>query len=111
MCTPIFRATLFIRAKTDNQPACTETDKGKLSGIQDTGIPLSQKPKWNNAIGRRIDGPRHGHTQGSKSEREKKISYDITYRWNLSIHTNELLYKTETDSQASKTNFCLSKRS
>ena len=35
----------------------------------------------------------------SKSDRERKIPYDITYMWNLKYDTNELIYKTETDSQ------------
>ena len=34
-----------------------------------------------------------------KSERERQISYDITYMWNLKYGTNEPIYKTETDSQ------------
>ena len=34
-----------------------------------------------------------------QSERERQISYDITYMWNLKYGTNELIYKTETDSQ------------
>ena len=35
----------------------------------------------------------------SKSERERQIPYDITYTWNLKYDTNELIYKTETNSQ------------
>ena len=36
----------------------------------------------------------------SKSDQEGKISYDIPYMWNLKINdTNELIYKTEGDSQ------------
>ena len=31
--------------------------------------------------------------------REIQISYDITYMWNLKYDTNELIHKTETDSQ------------
>ena len=34
-----------------------------------------------------------------ESDRERQISYDITYMWNLKNNTNELIYKTETDSQ------------
>ena len=34
----------------------------------------------------------------SKSNRERQISYDITYMWNLIYDTNELIYKRETDS-------------
>ena len=34
-----------------------------------------------------------------KSERERQTPYDITYLWNLTYDTNELIYKRETDSQ------------
>ena len=30
-----------------------------------------------------MDGPRDDHTKGSMSDRERQISYDITYMWNL----------------------------
>ena len=30
-----------------------------------------------------MDGPRVGHTEGSKSEREKQIPHANTYIWNL----------------------------
>ena len=44
----------------------------------------------------------------SKSDRERQI-YDITYKWNLKYNTNELIYKTEIDSQTQKTNLRLPK--
>ena len=31
--------------------------------------------------------------------RQRQISYDITYMWNLKYDTNDLIYKRETDSQ------------
>ena len=37
------------------------------------------------------------------------MSYAITYMWNLKIDTNELIYRTETDSQTQKTNLWLPK--
>ena len=30
-----------------------------------------------------MDGPRDYHTKWSKADRERQISYDITYMWNL----------------------------
>ena len=39
------------------------------------------------------------HTKWIKSEKERQIPYDITYIWNPKYNTNELIYKTETDSQ------------
>ena len=46
-----------------------------------------------------MGGPRGYHTKWSKSERERQISYDITYMWNLKYDTNELIYETKADSQ------------
>ena len=46
-----------------------------------------------------IDGPRKYHTKWSKSDRERQMSYDITYMWNVKYDTNELIYEIETDSQ------------
>ena len=39
--------------------------------------------KWNIAICSNMDGPRDYHTKWSKPDRERQISYDITYMWNL----------------------------
>ena len=33
------------------------------------------------------------------SQRERQVSYDITYMWNLKSNTNEMIYKRKTDSQ------------
>ena len=62
------------------------------------GILLSHKKELNNAICSNMDRPRDYHIKQSKSERERQIPYDITYIWNLKYNTNELIYKTETDS-------------
>ena len=43
-----------------------------------------------------MDGPRDYHTEWSKSDRQRKISY-ITRMWNLKYDTNEPIYKTETN--------------
>ena len=71
-----------------------------------SGILLSHKKEQNNAICSNMDGPRDYQTKWSKSDRERQILYDITYMWNLILKNdaNELIYKTETDSQISKTN-------
>ena len=42
-----------------------------------------------------MDGPRDYHTKCRKSDRERKVAYDIIYMWNLKYNTNCLLYKTE----------------
>ena len=47
------------------------------------GILLSHKKEWNNAICSNMDGPRDYHTKWSKPDRERQISYDIAYMWNL----------------------------
>ena len=63
-----------------------------------SGILLSHKKEWNNAICSNMDATRDDHTKWSKSERERQIPYDITYMWNLKYGTNEPIYETETDS-------------
>jgi len=46
----------------------------------------------------------------SKSERKRKIPYDTTYMRNLIKNdTNELIYKTKTDSQILKSNYSYQK--
>ena len=68
------------------------------------GILLSHKKEWNNAVCSNMDGPRDYHTKWSQRQ-----IYDITYMWNLKNDINELIYKTETDSQTLKTNLGLPK--
>ena len=46
-----------------------------------------------------MNGPRDYHTKWSKSDRERQISYDITYMWRLKYDINEFIHKTEIDSQ------------
>ena len=43
----------------------------------------------------------------SKSDRERQIPHGITYMWNLKYDTNELIYKTEADSQTQRTDLWL----
>ena len=47
------------------------------------GILLNYKKERNWVICRDVDGPRESHTERSKSEREKQISYINTHMWNL----------------------------
>ena len=47
------------------------------------GILLSHKKEQSCVICRDMDGPRECHTEWSKSEREKQISYINVYMWNL----------------------------
>ena len=64
------------------------------------GILLSHKEERNSAICRVMDRPRDCHTEWSKSEREKQISYNIAYMWNLKKNgTDELVCKAEIETQ------------
>ena len=47
------------------------------------GILLSHKKEQSNATCSDMDRPRDSHTEWSMSDRERQISYDITYRANL----------------------------
>ena len=46
-------------------------------------ILLSHEKEWDNAICSNMDGPRDYQTKWSKPDRERWMSYDITYMWNL----------------------------
>ena len=56
-------------------------DKEHVAHIYN-GILLSHKEKRNWVICSEVDGPRVCHTEWSKSEREKQISYVNAYIWN-----------------------------
>ena len=64
------------------------------------------RKEQNEAICSDMDRSRDYHTKWSKSDRERQLSYDITYMCNqiFKNDTNELIYKTETASQISKSN-------
>ena len=57
------------------------------------GILLSKKKEQNNALGSNMDETRGYHTKWSKSERERQLSYDIRYMWNLKYVINEPIYR------------------
>ena len=42
-----------------------------------------RKKEWNDAICSNTDGPREHPNEWNKSDRERQISYDIIYMWNL----------------------------
>ena len=54
-----------------------------------------------------MDGTREYHILSKVSQKEKDIPHDNTYMWNLKYDTNELIYKTETDSQTQRTDLWL----
>ena len=57
-----------------------------------------------------MDGPRECHTEGSKPDREREISYDIPNMWTLKNNdTNELTYRTETHRLRKRTHGCRGK--
>ena len=99
----MFTAAQFIIAKTRKQPKCPSADEWikmcyiytmeYYSAIKKNEIMLFAATWMDLEI-------------ITVSEvRERQISYDITYMWNLKYDTNELIYKTETDSQTQKTNY------
>ena len=69
------------------------------------GILLSHKKEWNSAICSNVDEPRDYH---DKSDKEKHHMLSLVCGI-LKNDTNELIYKTEIDSQISKTNLWLAK--
>ena len=92
-----FTAALFTTAKT--QPKCSSTAEwiNKMWYVH-TMEHCSAIKK--NTICSNVDAIRDYH---SKSEKERQIPYDITYKWNLKYDTNELIYKTEINSPTERT--------
>ena len=86
ICTPMFIATLFTIAKIWKQSKCPSMNEWikKMWYIYKTEY-YSAIKKWKNAICSNMDGPRDYHTKWSKPDRERQISYAITYMWNLKI--------------------------
>ena len=52
--------------------------------------------EWNNAICSNIDGSRDCHTEWSKSNRKGKLSYEISYMWNLKRNATKKRRKEKT---------------
>ena len=94
-CTPVLTADWFTIAETWKQPKCPTThDKEDVVYIYmyvyiytyiytHKGMLFSHKKEWDIAILSNMNGPRDCHTEWSKSDREKPISYDVTYMCNL----------------------------
>ena len=99
MHVPQCSAVLFTTVKRWAQSKCPSTDDGsrgcKIHTHMNTTQPL--KKEWNNAICSNTDGPTDYRIKWRKSEREREVSYDTTYMWNLKYDINELMHKTETD--------------
>ena len=55
------------------------------------------KKEQNNTICSNMDGPRDYYTKWYKSDRERQVSYDITYMWNIikTIQVNLLTKQTD----------------
>ena len=58
-------------------------DKADMVHIYNRLRLIHNKKKQNNAIYSDMDGPRNCPTEWGKSYRERHISYDIIYMWNL----------------------------
>ena len=64
------------------------------------------KNEWNNAIWSNMDDL---EIITLSANRERQTPSDFTYMWNLKNDMNELIQKTETDSQTAKLNLWLPK--
>ena len=66
----------------------------------------AMKKEQNNVTGRNRDGTRDSHTKWSQSKRERQISYDITYIWNVIYSTNESFHRKENHGHGEQTYGC-----
>ena len=91
-------------------PKCPPTDEWIKMWyyVWYNGLPLTHHKEWNNAISSNMGGPRDYHTKWNKSKREGQMPYDITYKWKLNYDTNQVLYETETESQAQRSDLWFS---
>ena len=53
-----------------------------------------------------MDGKRDSHIKWSNSERERQVSYDITYIYNLIYSTNETFHRKESYGHGEQTCGC-----
>jgi len=92
----MFTAALFTKAKTWKQPKCPLTDEWikKMWLHTYNGISLSHNKGWNNVICSNMDGLRDYHT---KKDRYHIVS--LIHGISKKKATNELIYKTEIESQ------------
>ena len=57
--------------------------------------------KWNHAICSNMDGPRTYCAKWNKSDRERQMSFDFNYMWNLKTkQTNKPARSTLTDTES-----------
>ena len=75
----------------------------KKRGAPYNGILFSHEKEQKNSIWSNMDGPRDYHTKWNKSDRERQMSNDSTYMWNLK-KWYKLNSKTEINSPTQKTN-------
>ena len=94
---PVFIIALFTIVKTLKQLKCSWTDEWINNNLvcmcahARTHWNITQP--WNNTIFSNMYGPRDYPTEWSKPERERQISYDITYMWNPKMMQMNLFIK------------------
>ena len=98
-CSPMFMAALFIIAKIWKQPKCSLTDKWikKIWYIYTMEYYSDiKKNEIMTFVATQIDIEIIIISEVSQTEKDK---YMLSLMWNVKNNTNELIYKTATDSQ------------
>ena len=82
--------------ETQQQSMCRRTDEWiKKMGYIYTMKYYSVMKNEKNAMSSHREESRHNRTKGSKGDRERKVSCDITSMWTLQMDPYKLLYQRE----------------
>ena len=94
LCTPMFIAAQFIRAKCWKQPKCPSVNewiKKTMVHLHD-GILCSRKKEGAPTLHNSMDGTGEPYAKLNKPGDERQIPYGLTCKWNLINKTKQVKY-------------------
>ena len=88
LCTPMFIAAQFTIAKYWKQPSEVPIDPKTMVHLHNA-ILCSREKEGASTLCYSMDGTGEQYAKQNKSGSERKIPYDLTYKWNLVDKTNK----------------------